>query len=74
LLDGDKIAVLVSSFVQEEILALSTLVPEAKDVRCGIVQTAYANGSSTSYLKVSIRMYSTINDFNYFRPPQSHDA
>ena len=53
LLDGDKIAVLVSSFIQEEILALSTAVPEAKSVRCGIVQTAYANGSSTAYLKVS---------------------
>ena len=52
LLDGDKIAVLVSSFLQEEILALSAAVPEAKHIRCGIVQTAYANGSSTSYLKV----------------------
>lgn len=53
LLDGDKIAVLVSSFLQEEILALSAAVPEAKNIRCGIVQTAYANGSSTNYLKVS---------------------
>ncbi len=52
LLDGDKIAVLVSSFVQEELRILSTKVPEANDVRCGIVQTAYANGSSTDYLKV----------------------
>lgn len=51
LLDGDKIAVLVSSFLQEEIEALSTAVPFAKSIRCGIVQTAYANGSSTAYLK-----------------------
>jgi len=54
LLDGDKIAVLVSSFLQEELDLLSVVVKEAKDVRCGVVQTAYANGSSTNYLKVSI--------------------
>ena len=52
LLDGDKIAVLVSSFLQEEILALSTAIPSAKEIRCGIVQTAYANGASTNFLKV----------------------
>jgi len=51
LLDGDKIAVLISSFLQEEIRYLSTEVPEAKKIKCGIVQTAYANGSSTRYLK-----------------------
>ncbi len=62
LLDGDKIAVLVSSFLQEEILTLSTAVPEAKYIRCGIVQTAYANGSSTNYLKVRL---SSFNDFAY---------
>ena len=60
LLDGDKIAVLVSSFMQEEILALSAAVPEAKNIRCGIVQTAYANGASTSYLKVSKHMFLSI--------------
>ncbi len=53
LLDGDKIAVLVSSFVQEELRMLSSKVPEANEIRCGIVQTAYANGSSTDYLKVN---------------------
>jgi phosphoacetylglucosamine mutase len=55
LLDGDKIAVLISSFLQEEINALADVVPEAKEIRCGIVQTAYANGASTHYLKNVVR-------------------
>ena len=50
LLDGDKIAVLVSSFIQDE---LRFIDPDGKAVKCGVVQTAYANGSSTLYLKVS---------------------
>lgn len=48
LLDGDKIAVLVSSFIQEELRCID---PDGKAVKCGVVQTAYANGSSTIYLK-----------------------
>ena len=48
LLDGDKIAVLVSSFIQEELRCID---PDGKAVKCGVVQTAYANGSSTLYLK-----------------------
>mmetsp|Transcript_12061 Transcript_12061/g.29461 ORF Transcript_12061/g.29461 Transcript_12061/m.29461 type:complete len:611 (+) Transcript_12061:167-1999(+) len=48
LLDGDKIAVLVSSFIQEELRCIDA---EGKAVKCGVVQTAYANGSSTLYLK-----------------------
>lgn len=51
LLDGDKIAVLVTAFIQEEIRCID---PEEQAVKCGVVQTAYANGSSTLYLKVSI--------------------
>lgn len=47
LLDGDKIAVLVSSFIQEELRCID---PDGKAVKCGVVQTAYANGSSTLYL------------------------
>ena len=50
LLDGDKIAVLVSSFIQDELRCLD---PGGEAVKCGVVQTAYANGSSTLYLKVS---------------------
>eukprot|EP00986_Skeletonema_menzelii_P012843 scaffold7241_cov152-Skeletonema_menzelii.AAC.2 len=48
LLDGDKIAVLVTAFIQEEIRCID---PEEQAVKCGVVQTAYANGSSTLYLK-----------------------
>ena len=66
LLDGDKIAVLVSSFLQEEILALSSAVPEAKSVRCGIVQTAYANGSSTNYLKVCRFLHNILQCLQHF--------
>jgi phosphoacetylglucosamine mutase len=50
LLDGDKIAVLVSSFIQDELRCID---PDGTAVKCGVVQTAYANGSSTLYLKVS---------------------
>ena len=52
LLDGDKIAVLVSCFIQQEVSALGEHISSAKSLRCGVVQTAYANGSSTYYLKV----------------------
>jgi phosphoacetylglucosamine mutase len=48
MLDGDKIAVMVAMF-------LSDLVAKAKlgehTLEVGVVQTAYANGSSTRYLK-----------------------
>lgn len=48
LLDGDKIATLAAGFIMR-------LVKEAglseKDIQVGLVQTAYANGSSTSYVK-----------------------
>ena len=53
LLDGDKISVLVSGFLKEELVALGNVVPSAKKIRCGVVQTAYANGSSSNFLKVS---------------------
>ena len=46
MLDGDKIAALVASFLAE-------LVKSAglhQKIRIGVVQTAYANGASTKYL------------------------
>ena len=46
LLDGDKIASLVASFIIE---LVKTAGLQGIDV--GVVQTAYANGSSTTYLK-----------------------
>ncbi|XP_065882367.1 phosphoacetylglucosamine mutase-like isoform X2 [Dysidea avara] len=44
LLDGDKIASLVASFIQEQ------LTQADMKLTLGVVQTAYANGSSTDYL------------------------
>lgn len=45
LLDGDKIAGLAAMFIME-------LVQDANidSIKVGVVQTAYANGSSTNYL------------------------
>eukprot|EP01097_Dermamoeba_algensis_P000434 TRINITY_DN1150_c0_g1_i1.p1 TRINITY_DN1150_c0_g1~~TRINITY_DN1150_c0_g1_i1.p1 ORF type:complete len:549 (-),score=163.93 TRINITY_DN1150_c0_g1_i1:42-1661(-) len=46
LLDGDKIAALIALFVKEEL----EIVGLRKDIRIGVVQTAYANGASTKFL------------------------
>jgi len=48
LLDGDKIAALVAIFVMDELRALQMKID---DLRVGVVQTAYANGACTNYLK-----------------------
>ena len=48
LLDGDKIAVLIAQFFQQ----LQSQGDLPKDLTIGVVQTAYANGASTLYLKV----------------------
>lgn len=48
LLDGDKIATLAASFLKD-------LVEQANiDIGVGVVQTAYANGSSTKYLEKTL--------------------
>ena len=58
LLDGDKIAVLVSKFIQQELqYLLQHVTPTTTSIKCGVVQTAYANGSSTHYLKVRLSPY-----------------
>ncbi|KAJ1944751.1 hypothetical protein FBU59_002515 [Linderina macrospora] len=51
LLDGDKISTLVATYLRD-------LVSEAgiTDLQVGVVQTAYANGSSTSYIKDSLKL------------------
>lgn len=46
LLDGDKIAILAAEFLGKYIKAANI-----KDVKVGLVQTAYANGNSTRYVK-----------------------
>ncbi|KAM5166950.1 phosphoacetylglucosamine mutase isoform 1-T5 [Callospermophilus lateralis] len=45
LIDGDKIATLISSFLKELLLEIG------ENLNVGVVQTAYANGSSTRYLE-----------------------
>ncbi|XP_019784927.2 phosphoacetylglucosamine mutase isoform X2 [Tursiops truncatus] len=45
LVDGDKIAALISSFLKEPLLEIGD------SLSLGVVQTAYANGSSTRYLE-----------------------
>ncbi|KAJ0243760.1 Phosphoacetylglucosamine mutase [Hirschfeldia incana] len=48
LLDGDKILSLFALFIKEQ---LKSIGDEGKETRLGVVQTAYANGASTDYLK-----------------------
>ncbi|XP_003801353.1 phosphoacetylglucosamine mutase [Otolemur garnettii] len=45
LIDGDKIATLIGTFLQELLLEIG------ESLNLGVVQTAYANGSSTRYLE-----------------------
>ncbi|EOA20296.1 hypothetical protein CARUB_v10000604mg [Capsella rubella] len=50
LLDGDKILSLFALFIKEQLNILDD-DKEGKQSRLGVVQTAYANGASTDYLK-----------------------
>ncbi|KAG8124081.1 putative Phosphoacetylglucosamine mutase protein [Naja naja] len=50
LLDGDKIATLISTFLQE------LLVKAGQTLSFAVIQTAYANGSSTSYLEQTMKV------------------
>lgn len=50
LLDGDKIATLISTYLKE-------LLTQAQlDLKVAVVQTAYANGSSTHYLENTMKL------------------
>ncbi|KAL3497695.1 hypothetical protein ACH5RR_040427 [Cinchona calisaya] len=55
LVDGDKIMALFALFIQEQLSILNKsedgTVNRPHQTRLGIVQTAYANGASTDYLK-----------------------
>ncbi|XP_030841516.1 phosphoacetylglucosamine mutase [Strongylocentrotus purpuratus] len=57
LLDGDKLATLIAGYIQE------LLTQSGSQLKMGLVQTAYANGSSTKYasetLKVPVACVST---------------
>lgn len=51
LLDGDRIATLLASYITE---LLKTC--EAPDLKLGLVQTAYANGASTKYITEELKI------------------
>nr|XP_057913732.1 phosphoacetylglucosamine mutase isoform X1 [Doryrhamphus excisus] len=53
LLDGDKIATLISTFLKE------LLIQAGLNLKLAVVQTAYANGSSTRHLEDSMKMIVT---------------
>lgn len=46
LIDGDKMGTLISKFINEQLESV-----DINDLELGIVQTAYANGASTQYMK-----------------------
>jgi len=50
LLDGDKIATLVAMYLIELVKTAGL----SREVKVGVVQTAYANGSSTAYLEKTL--------------------
>uniref|UniRef100_A0A8D0DVU8 Phosphoacetylglucosamine mutase n=1 Tax=Salvator merianae TaxID=96440 RepID=A0A8D0DVU8_SALMN len=50
LLDGDKIATLISTFLKE------LLDKAGQTLTLAVIQTAYANGSSTRYLKETVKV------------------
>lgn len=54
LFDGDKIAILAAIYVRQQLDGLQSEVAAA--TRVGIVQTAYANGASTAYIKDVLRL------------------
>ena len=51
LLDGDKIATLAAGFIMKLVQEARVMFEDGSPIRVGLVQTAYANGSSTSYVK-----------------------
>ncbi|KAJ8270540.1 hypothetical protein GJAV_G00116110 [Gymnothorax javanicus] len=50
LLDGDKIATLITTYLKE------LLIQAGLDLQVAVVQTAYANGSSTQYLEQTLQV------------------
>jgi len=52
LLDGDKIACLLASFIKEKLDDIGIQLEKG----VGVVQTAYANGSSTNYLTNKLKL------------------
>ena len=51
LLDGDKIATLAAAFIMKLIKTAQVTLADKEPLKVGLVQTAYANGSSTSFVR-----------------------
>jgi phosphoacetylglucosamine mutase len=56
LLDGDKIATLAAGFIMQKIKEAEVTHTDKSPLKVGLVQTAYANGSSTSYVKDALKV------------------
>ncbi|NXG36401.1 AGM1 mutase, partial [Dromaius novaehollandiae] len=54
LIDGDKIATLISIFLKE------LLVKVEQTLKMAVIQTAYANGSSTRYLEETMKVFPSL--------------
>ena len=70
LMDGDKIATLIAGFIKE------LLTESGMDLSLGMVQTAYANGSSTKYITEHlVRKYLvcfTVHYWTFYHPNNTH--
>uniref|UniRef100_A0A1I7TPH3 Phosphoacetylglucosamine mutase n=1 Tax=Caenorhabditis tropicalis TaxID=1561998 RepID=A0A1I7TPH3_9PELO len=55
LFDGDKIACLYAMYIQEQLKAYHETKP-TYNIDMGIVQTAYANGASTRFIRDTLKM------------------
>jgi len=64
LLDGDRISIFIAKFLQQELLYFES------NLTLGVVQTAYANGSSTHFLKneLNIHVETTKTGVKYLHP------
>ncbi|KAJ3276870.1 Phosphoacetylglucosamine Mutase [Terramyces sp. JEL0728] len=56
LLDGDKIATLAAGFIMSKIKEANVTRGDKSPLKVGLVQTAYANGSSTDYVKNKLQV------------------
>lgn len=60
LLDGDKIATLAAGFIGDLVKQAGL----ADKLKIGVVQTAYANGSSTQYLQFNVSLQPAVDHFH----------
>ena len=56
LLDGDKIATLAAGFIMRLVREAALTFEDGSPISVGLVQTAYANGSSTDFVKEKLQI------------------